>query len=175
MRFQPQLLTSIENTIAQNFLPPSLDLHHPYIALYVRRSDKVRSKEMSQAYTLRQYFDLFDDDARRANITNVYINSEDEKVFKEFEVLNKEKQGYYRLLRVKATRNVVYASITGMPPKERHKITLEFLTDLYIEAHADLHAGTLTSNWCRLVDEIRLILGKTLMYYTPENKFLLNW
>ncbi len=61
-----------------------------------------------------------------------------------------------------------------MPKKQRGKVVLEFLTDLFIEANADLHVGTLTSNWCRLVDEIRLVLGKTIPYYTPENLFYMN-
>jgi hypothetical protein len=135
----------------------------------------VKNKEMSQAYSLKQYFELFDDDARRANISTVYINSEDEQVFNEFEKLNKEKQGYYKLLSVKASRNVVYSSLTWMSRRRRGKIVLEFLSDLFIEANADLHVGTLSSNWCRLVDEIRLVLGKTLPYYTPENKLFMNW
>jgi hypothetical protein len=130
---------------------------------------------MSQAYTLRQYFDLFDADARRANISTVYINSEDEQVFKEFVEINKEKQDYYKLLSIKVARNIVYATLTRMSRQQRGKIVLEFLSDLFIEANADLHVGTLTSNWCRLVDEIRLVLGKTIPYYTPENKLLMNW
>jgi hypothetical protein len=174
MRFKPQILAHAQNTVAQYFNPPSVDLHHPYIAVYVRRSDKVRNREMSQAYPLKQYFELFDDDARRANISTVYINSEDEQVFNEFEKLNKEKQDYYKLLSVKASRNVVYASLTRMSRERRGKIVLEFLSDLFIEANADLHVGTLTSNWCRLVDEIRLVLGKTLPYYTPENKLVMD-
>jgi hypothetical protein len=175
MRFKPQVLAHAQNIVARYFNPPSVDLHHPYIAVYVRRSDKVRNKEMSQAYSLKQYFELFDDDARRANISTVYINSEDEQVFNEFEKLNKEKQGYYKLLSVKASRNVVYSSLTWMSRRRRGKIVLEFLSDLFIEANADLHVGTLSSNWCRLVDEIRLVLGKTLPYYTPENKLFMNW
>jgi hypothetical protein len=62
-----------------------------------------------------------------------------------------------------------------MSRRQRGKIVLEFLSDLFIEVNADLHVGTLTSNWCRLVDEVRLVLGKTIPYYTPENKFLMNW
>jgi hypothetical protein len=174
MRFKPETLAHVQNTVAQYFNPPSVDLHHPYIAVYVRRSDKVRNKEMSQAYTLRQYFDLFDADARRANISTVYINSEDEQVFKEFVEINKEKQDYYKLLSIKAARNVVYATLTRMSRQQRGKIVLEFLSDLFIEVNADLHVGTLTSNWCRLVDEIRLVLGKTIPYYTPENKLLMD-
>ena len=174
LRFKPATLAYAQNTIAQYFNPSSLDLHQPYIAIYVRRSDKVASKEMAQAYSLKQYFELFDADARRANITKVYINSEDEQVFNEFIEINREKQGYYKLLSVKSTRNVIYASLIGMTRAQRGKLTLEFLTDLFIEANANLHVGTLTSNWCRLVDEIRLVLGKTIVFYTPENRFILD-
>ncbi|CAF0968117.1 unnamed protein product [Rotaria sordida] len=174
MRYKPETLTHVQNTIANYFKPPSIDLHHPYIAVYVRRSDKVRNREMSQAYTLKQYFDLFDTDVRRVNISTVYINSEDEQVFDEFFQINKEKQGYYKLLNITAERNVVFASLVHMTNEQRRKIVLEFLSDLFIEANADLHVGTLSSNWCRLVDEMRLVLGKTIPFYTPEQRFLMD-
>ncbi|CAF4150075.1 unnamed protein product [Rotaria sordida] len=174
MRYKPETLAYAQNIIAQYFKPPSIDLHHPYIAVYVRRSDKVQNREMSQAYTLKQYFDLFDADVRRANISTVYINSEDEQVFDEFAQINKEKQDYYKLLKITVQRNVVFGSLIGMMREQRGKIILEFLSDLFIEANADLHVGTLTSNWCRLVDGIRLVLGKTIPFYTPENQFLME-
>jgi hypothetical protein len=174
MRFKPEILARAQKTVAQYFNPPSLDLHHPYVAVYVRRSDKVSHKEMSQAYTLKQYFDLFDADARKANISTVYINSEDAAVFNEFVQLDKEYQGYYKLLSINVSRNVVFGTLTRMSRHQRGKIILEFLIDLFIEANADLHVGTLTSNWCRLVDEIRLALGKTIPFYTPENKYCMD-
>jgi hypothetical protein len=175
MRFKPQTFAFVQQMIAHSFQVPSVDFYRPYIAVYVRRSDKVQFGEMSQAYQLRQYFDLFDTDARRANITNVYLNSEDENVYKEFAELNKQRNGYYKLMSIKSTKNVVFRSLTRDPQGRRTNLTLEFLTDLFIESHADLHAGTLTSNWCRLVDEFRLALGKTIMYYTPENKYKLDY
>lgn len=175
MRFRSETLIHAQCVVAQHFEPSSVDLHHPYIAIYVRRSDKVKNKEMSQAYTLKQYFDLFDAHARRANIRTVYINSEDQQVFDEFAQINREKRGYYKLLSIKAARNVIYAKLIRMTRAQRRNVVLEFLSDLFIEANADLHVGTLTSNWCRLVDEIRLVLGKTIPYYTPENQYLMNW
>ena len=174
MRYNAETLAYAQQTVAQYFNPPSIDLHHPYIAVYIRRSDKVQNREMLQAYHLQQYFDLFDAHARRANISTVYINSEDDNVFNEFEAVNKYKGGYYKLLRIKATKNVVFLSLMSMPMQQRGKIVLEFLADLFIEINADLHAGTLTSNWCRLVDEMRLVLGKIIPYYTPENKFIVD-
>ena len=175
MRYKPSILNYVQNIVAQNLDPPSVDQHRPYIAVYVRRSDKIQLGEMYQAYSLKQYFDLFNRHARRANITTVYINSEDEQVFNEFDQINRKTQNYYKLISIQTTKNVVYRTLTNMSREQRGKIVLEFLTDLYIEANADLHAGTLTSNWCRLVDEIRLVLGKKIPYYTPENKYLMDW
>jgi hypothetical protein len=174
MRYNPETLAHVQGAVAQYFNPPSVDLHRPYIAVYVRRSDKVEYHEMKQAYSLQQYFNLFDGDALKAKISKVYVNSEDEKVFSEFEEVNKNKEGFYKLLSIKAQRNIVYRSLLGKPPELFKKVVLEFLTDLYIEANADLHAGTLSSNWCRLVDEIRLVLGKMIPYYTPENRYLVD-
>ena len=172
MRYNSETLTHVQRTVAQNLNPPLVDLHRPYVALFVRRSDKVRSREMPQTYPLQQYFDLFDTDARRAIIRTVFINSEDEEVFNEFEQLNKAKDRYYNLLKINVTRNVTFTSLASMPFERRKIIVLEFLTDLFIEVNADLHSGTLTSNWCRLVDEMRFVLGKIIPYYTPESRYL---
>ena len=174
MRLKPESLAYAENIVSKFFQPPSLDLHHPYIALYVRRSDKIQFREMSRSYSMKEYFDLFDSDARRANISTIYINSEDEHVFKEFQDQNKQMQNYYKLLSIKTTRNAVFRTFVHWPKERRALIAMEFLSDLYIEANADLHVGTLTSNWCRLVDEFRLALGKYIPYYTPEQKYLLD-
>jgi hypothetical protein len=69
---------------------------------------------------------------------------------------------------------VVFGTLLSMSRQQRGTIVLEFLSDLFIEVHADLHAGTLTSNWCRLVDEIRLTIGKTIPFYTPEKAHYVN-
>ena len=122
MRYNPETLAHVQHAIRQYFQPPSLDSHRPYIAVYIRRSDKIAGKEMTQAYPLHQYFDLFDKAARQAKINTVYINSEDEKVFAEFDPVNKNKEGYYKLLTINATRNVVFASMMNASPEERKKI-----------------------------------------------------
>lgn len=168
-RYNSRTLDFVQNTIAHSFLPPALDRHRPFVAVYVRRSDKVKSKEMSQAYTLKQYFDLFAADADAANITTVYLNSEDAQVFDEYSRLNATRARYRKLLSIETSRNVVFRTLLAMSQRKRGIVVLQFLSDLFIEVHADLHVGTLTSNWCRLVDEIRLTIGKTLPFYTPEN------
>lgn len=173
MRYNSETLNYVQQTIAKHISPPIIDAHRPFVSIYVRRSDKVLYKEMSQAYPLKQYFSLFDQDARRAKIRKVYLNSEDGRVFQEFIELNKTMQEYYQLLTIPFLRDIVYRKLLAMSSAQRKEIVLQFLTDLYIETHADMHVGTLSSNWCRLVDEMRLVIGKVIPYYTPENVYLM--
>ena len=58
MRFNNQTLSYVQNKVAQNFPLGSVDHYRPYIALYVRRSDKVQAREMSRAYSLRDYLEF---------------------------------------------------------------------------------------------------------------------
>ena len=174
MRFKPETLTYVQNTIAQNFVPPSLDVHRPYLALFVRRTDKVHGREMTRIYSMDDYFTLFESDARRVNISTIYMNSEDPKAFEEYNSMPKKRRDAFKLLTIKTTKEMLFLTLAGMSPQERQAIALEFLTDLFIEVNADLHSGTLTSNWCRLIDEIRFVLGKYMTFYTPENRFLID-
>lgn len=173
-RYNPATLAHVQRTVAQYFQPPSVDLHRPFVAVYVRRSDKIVGGEMKQAYNLKRYVDLFDADAHLAKIETIYLNSEDQHVFSEFHQINTEKGGYYKLLHINVTKDIYFSKLMGMPIEQRVKIILEFLTDLFIEVNADIHVGTLSSNWCRLVDEIRLTLGKITTFYTPENIYWMD-
>ena len=49
-------------------------------------------------------------------------------------------------------------------------LTKNSLADLFISIQADIMIGTLSSNWCRLGDELRKASGHAQMpYLTPEN------
>ena len=173
-RYNNRTMTNVQNSLIQNLHSPSLSVYRPYVAIFVRRSDKVQSREMSKAFDLSDYFNLFDNDTRRVNITTIYLNSEEPKVFEEFSILNNAIGNRYKLLKIDMKRNVVFRTLLKMSQKQRGEIILDFLTDLFIEVHADLHSGTLSSNWCRLVDELRLVLGKTIPFYTPEKQFFME-
>lgn len=94
----------------------------------------------------------------RGNIRTAYVNSEDGSVFQEMTQLKEQITQYYKILSVNVTRNIVFRSLDQYPRASIANFSKEFLADLWIEVNADLHVGTLTSNWCRLVDEIRLVL-----------------
>jgi hypothetical protein len=172
LRYNSETLAYVQRKIAESFVPPSLEAHNPYVSIYVRRSDKVASREMQQSYSLKQYFDLFHNDCIKANIRTVYLNSEDPTVFTEFTELNKNLSNWYKLLTIKTEKNLTFNVISIMSKEMRGHVLLNFLTDLFIEVHSNLHSGTLTSNYCRLVDALRLALGKTIPFYTPENLYL---
>ena len=43
------------------------------------------------------------------------------------------------------------------------------LGGLFISIQGDLFVGTRSSNWCRLIDEIRKVRGKArIPYFSPE-------
>ncbi|CAF1196904.1 unnamed protein product, partial [Didymodactylos carnosus] len=168
-RFNKRVMEHVKR-VSHEIFPQGIEHSRPLIALFIRRSDKVATGEMKKSYTLESYFDLFDSDARRASVRNLYLNSEDDDVFNEFHK-NQHLVRYYRLFYLNQTRGYTFSSWLEESPERQSQISLAFLTDLYIESNADMHAGTLSSNWCRLIDEIRLSAGKTIPFYTPEQEY----
>jgi hypothetical protein len=164
LRYNHKTLTYVQRKIAQSFVPPSIEAHYPYISLYIHRSEY----EIQQSTSLKEYFHLFYDHSIKGNITNIFINSNDQNIFKEFKELNQNKSNHYKLLNMKMKKILSFNTTYSMS-KEIH---LDLLTNLYIEVHAHLHSGTLTSNYCRLIDALRLVLGKTIPFYTPDNRYL---
>lgn len=175
LRFNNRTIEQVRNILIENRLKPELALYRPYASIFVRRSDKVTSGEMSKSFSLKDYFRILETDLSRLNISTIYLNSEDELVYAEFEKLNNALNGSYKLITLKTTKNVVFGKLLTMSKKQRARVVFEFLTDLYIEVHGDLQSGTLSSNWCRLVDEFKLVLGKTIPFYTPEGKHYINY
>jgi len=52
----------------------------------------------------------------------------------------------------------------------------ESFANLFIAAEADIFIGTRTSNWCRLIDEHRKVMGKvSTNYYSPANDKYFEW
>lgn len=50
---------------------------------------------------------------------------------------------------------------------------LRTLAEVFISASADVFVGTLSSNQCRLMDELRKLQGKGRMpFLTPEGKLI---
>jgi hypothetical protein len=106
-----------------------------------------------------------------ANITTVYFNSDESIFSEEFKEFNINQSDRYKLLTMTLDKSLPFNELSSMSKDERMKNILDSLTDIYVQVHGDLHIGTLTSKYCRLVDALRLTLGKTIPFYTPENRY----
>jgi hypothetical protein len=172
LRYNHKTLSYVQWKIAESFVPPSIEAHNPYISLYVRQTEYRIGRGIRKLPSLKQYFDLFYKDSIKGNIKTIYLNSEDENIFKEFKELNQNKSNYYKLLNITMKKFLPVSRTSSTSEETNYRILLDLLTDLYIQVHADLHAGTLTSNYCCLVDALKLVLGKIIPFYTPDNRYL---
>jgi hypothetical protein len=180
LRYNQQTFSYVQSQIAQSFHPPSIEAHSPFIALSfpvsenVKRPKRSKRREVSNPFLLNQYFHLFHTDSIKGNITTIYFSSQEKSIYTEFTKLNENLSNRYKLLTITTTNKFGYNLIPSSAKETRTLILRNILTDLYIQAHADLHVGSLASSSCRLVDAIRLALGKTIPFYTSDNLYLIN-
>ncbi len=174
LRYNQQTFSYVQSQTVQSFIPPSIEAHSPFIALSFPISEKFKRGEVSKPFLLNQYFHLFHADSIKGNITTIYFSSQDKSIYTEFTKLNENLSNRYKLLTITTTNKFGYNLIPSSAKETRTSILRNILTDLYIQAHADLHVGSLASSSCRLVDAIRLVLGKTIPFYTPDNLYLIN-
>jgi hypothetical protein len=177
LRYNQQTFSYVQSQIARSFDPPSIEAHSPFIALSFPVSENVKRPkrgEVSKPFLLNQYFHLFHADSIKGNITTIYFSSQDKSIYAKFTKLNENLSNRYKLLTITTTNKFGYNLIPSSAKETRTLILQNILTDLYIQAHADLHVGSLASSSCRLVDAIRLVLGKTIPFYTPDNLYLIN-
>ncbi len=173
LRYNRDTLAYVHQKIAQSFVPASIEAHKPYISIFARQPETMVTKKKSKnLYSLNRYFELLTNASFSANITTVYLNSDEPTFSEEFTELNANKSDRYTLLTMTLDKDLPFNVISSMPQDARTKNILDCLTDIYVQVHADVHIGTLASKYCRLVDALRLTLGKTIPFYTPDNLYL---
>lgn len=142
---------------------------HPFAAMFIRSGDKHTEVKPQP---IQAYFDELAPVAKKLGIRHVYVSSDDSEVI-EFVSGNYSRQ--YDIHYVHEDRppgglsmeNVVEWANT----KKMERVVQHALADLFITAQADVHVGTLSSNWCRIHDELRRTNGRgRLPYVTPERK-----
>lgn len=130
----------------------------PLLAVFIRRSEKVR--EMERLYELHEYRTSW---SELRHLGGLYVNSEDPLIMPSVHELQSAKETLY----VPPLPRGFNFDIWDRRNASHH--VLSFLADLFMEVAADFHGGTLSSNWCRLVDALRLARGKTrTRFYSPE-------
>jgi hypothetical protein len=126
-----------------------------YFSVFVRRTDKVQE---AKVYGPDAYAAALEPLARAApGVRDIYFNSDDPDIFYN---VSRVFAGY-RVSYMAMDRGFTLAKLVNFTPAMIGAQMRLSLADLYLEAHADAHVGTLSSNWLRLVDELRLAAGKT--------------
>jgi hypothetical protein len=129
-------------------------LPRPLAAMFVRASDKGQE---SRVFNVSDYFALLDPVAARIGLRDVYLNSDSEAVIDDARRLAGAR---YRIHVPAVAHDFAFASLGAMSWAQKARQMNDSLADLYLEVTADVHVGTLSSNWCRLVDALKISAGK---------------
>jgi hypothetical protein len=133
----------------------------PLASIFIRRGDKWKEAKLREPY---EYFALLD----KFNVQNhftkpigdVYVGTDDAHMLKTaIEFRN------YSLFFINYPRETGGLKMDAVDQRFQTPLiewqVLMSLSDLLIAASSDLVIGTISSNWCRLINELRLVQGKT--------------
>lgn len=141
----------------------------PFAAVFIRQGDKYWEAKLRNA---SEYFDLLRDFEARLGepIRKVFVGSDDPGMITHvLEQYSREWDlsfiGYPRQPQ---------GNLQWEEPKRHHSASIEVqmlltIAENYISSTADVLGGTLSSNQCRVMDELRKLQGKARMpYLSPE-------
>jgi len=145
--------------------PPYGYIPHPIISMYVRHGDKFTE---ATEHPFHEYMALVNTFTQEhPEITNIYLGSDDPAVINE--ALTNTSYLKYKFYYIKTKRTnegpmqLVHSFWSG---KELIRVSL---ANLFIQIQGDVFSGTRSSNFCRLIDELRKAGGKARApYLTPE-------
>jgi hypothetical protein len=135
----------------------------PYAAMFIRSGDKYKEAKLRKP---QEYFTELEklNNHTAAKVTSVYVGTDDARILSEVQNAYSHKytlfwMGYHRDVGGLSWEEV---STRFHSPKAEWQV-LSSLSDLFISATADVFLGTLSSNWCRLMNKFRLMEGKTFL------------
>jgi hypothetical protein len=162
LRPRPEVAAFVEATAARPF-PHGLP--RPLAALFVRWQDKGAE---SPTFGIDAYFAQLAPIAKALHLRDVYLGSDDARAVGEARAAY---GGQFAIHALDIPRNFSMLTDKGRTPLGGQM--LASLADLYVQAHADVWVGTLSSNWCRMVDELRSAAGKTcLPFLDVDGRYL---
>jgi hypothetical protein len=141
-------------------------LPHPIISLFIRHGDKWKEAQLK---TVKEHMDTVMPIADRHNIRLLYVGTDDQTALDE---LKRDYGSRFKIYYIDTRREP--ENHTATTPMEYMKNNWEImrvsLIDLYVQIQGDVFVGTRSSNWCRLIDEVRKANGKArIPYYSPED------
>jgi hypothetical protein len=145
----------------------------PFAAMFIRRGDKWWESRLREPF---EYFDLLEGIDRNLSepIKTVYMGTDDPKMLSQ--VVREYTSdwdliwmGYHR----SSQGSQHHEEVARYHTAKMELQALLTLAEVFISASADVLVGTLSSNQCRLMDELRKLQGKGRMpYLTPEGQLI---
>jgi hypothetical protein len=142
----------------------------PLISLFVRRGDKSSEGTLSD---FESYFNAIDTATThlQQRLGALYVGTDSQEAL---DWIIAHQSSRYRIFYIPFQRSLRGAqwddlkSFFFKPLIVHH--TLMALLDLFLSMHGDIFVGTLSSNWCRMYDELRKANGKArIPFLTPEH------
>lgn len=165
LRPRPEVARFVEGAVAAAF---PRGLPRPLAALFVRWQDKGVE---SPTFGIDAYFEQLAPIAGALRLRDVYLGSDDARAVAEARAAYGAAYAIHTLDIPRNFSLTSYAAAGGTSPLGGQMLVS--LADLYLQAHADVWVGTLSSNWCRMVDELRTAAGKAcLPFLDVDGRYL---
>lgn len=138
------------------------EIPHPLLSVYVRHGDKHLE---SRLHPTEAYIDAILCIRRRLGIRHVYIGSDNASALVQMKS-QLTKVGITIYLNDAVDRSIANGVLGAATDGARQAyIGQAALQDLFLSIQGDVFLGTLNSNWCRIIDELRLAFRKTFFPY----------
>jgi hypothetical protein len=150
---RPNTATSaILTAAAQRLFPRGLP--RPFVGVFLRHGDK---EPESPIFRGHKYLELLRAPIAELRLKAVFTSSDTQQVNDEaVELFNGEGIATHTVPR---NRGSSVSANSGPSETFTGTFALDLILDLFLLANADVFAGISTSNWVRLVDSMRLVLG----------------
>jgi len=146
----------------KKMFPPYGIIPHPMISMYVRHGDKYKEATL---LPLSAYMDTIQGVADEFNIKHIYLGTDDPQVITEA-LANYTPRFTFHYIETKRYNGGPLEIVSINNGADLMNVSI---ADLFIQPQGDIFAGTRTSNWCRLIDELRKVNGKgRVHFYHPE-------
>ena len=131
-----------------------------FIGIFMRAGDKFKEAKLMSP---NDFFERLDNRSRQFGISHVYINSDSLTNFRMIQELAGKSRPDLKLYFISYNRSESGLTLAQLRMKFSTRHIRELiniaLTDLWIQKHAHFWIGTLSSNWCRFINELRLANG----------------
>jgi hypothetical protein len=159
----------------RKFVPSTSQRTQPTASIFVRSGDKWKESNLRTAQEHFDALERFVQSNPDLKPSMVYFGTDDALVLSDVARQYSHKYNLTWIGVHRDTKGLTFEETMtrAHSPKIEWQVLVS-LSDVYISSLANIFVGTLSSNWCRLADELRKAHGKTaLPYLTPSGESLI--